>query len=379
MNTNNNLQTAIENITANAQAIDTLRASSAGSDMATAAQSLLTKKFGISETEAVQIVTDIKSGMDSYKSTHSAMTANREATLKDSLAKAVDGMNDAERINYLASMLSAIELASASAGVSKDAINSKLDANMAKSETELTDAIIAALDTLPLDVVSEAAVSLDADTISQVASAIDKNSDEFRFMAALQLYIAQREGTFKPVENGEPLSPALIGSLASGAVDAMLATADLKTGKINLAKWQEILKYILGTLFAIAATSLATLGMILLTLPLMAAVWSVLGTGFLATLLLFIIMIPVLHFAAGKTVDVVFYLLDKLAPIYDTIVVKATAFVKDIYAKISAWANAHIGNRTNATADDKQREAEQQTNPQSVPQTVIDTNIPAMA
>ena len=295
---NNNLQAATESIVANVQKINNLRTQLKGTDQYEAAQMLLIGKFGLSQTEASEIIDDLKSGIKSYQETHTSMMQNTEETVKASIASAVAGMNEAERVRYLASMLSALELASTTQELDQETIDNKLNANMAKSEEELANAIVVTIDNVPVDTLAKAAEQLDAETICDVASAIEKNTEEFRFSAALQLYIAQREGTFKVVEGSENLSPQLIGALSSGAVDAMLATADLKAGKIDLTKWQTIMKYILGAVFAVAMTCLAILGMILITLPIMGLFWNVFGTGFFATLLLFMVLIPILRYGA---------------------------------------------------------------------------------
>lgn len=348
---NNNLQAATESIVANVQKINNLRTQLKGTDQYEAAQMLLIGKFGLSQTEASEIIDDLKSGIKSYQETHTSMMQNTEETVKASIASAVAGMNEAERVRYLASMLSALELASTTQELDQETIDNKLNANMAKSEEELANAIVVTIDNVPVDTLAKAAEQLDAETICDVASAIEKNTEEFRFSAALQLYIAQREGTFKVVEGSENLSPQLIGALSSGAVDAMLATADLKAGKIDLTKWQTIMKYILGAVFAVAMTCLAILGMILITLPIMGLFWNVFGTGFFATLLLFMVLIPILRYGADKSTDAIMWMLDKLAPIYDTVVVKATVFFKGIYEKISNWIKARYGKVSNQVSE----------------------------
>lgn len=348
---NNNLQAVTESIVANVQKINNLRTQLKGTDQYEAAQMLLIGKFGLSQTEASEIIDDLKSGIKSYQETHTSMMQNTEETVKASIASAVAGMNEAERVRYLASMLSALELASTTQELDQETIDNKLNANMAKSEEELANAIVVTIDNVPVDTLAKAAEQLDAETICDVASAIEKNTEEFRFSAALQLYIAQREGTFKVVEGSENLSPQLIGALSSGAVDAMLATADLKAGKIDLTKWQTIMKYILGAVFAVAMTCLAILGMILITLPIMGLFWNVFGTGFFATLLLFMVLIPILRYGADKSTDAIMWMLDKLAPIYDTVVVKATVFFKGIYEKISNWIKARYGKVSNQVSE----------------------------
>ena len=193
---NNNLQAATESIVANVQKINNLRTQLKGTDQYEAAQMLLIGKFGLSQTEASEIIDDLKSGIKSYQETPTSMMQNTEETVKASIASAVAGMNEAERVRYLASMLSALELASTTQELDQETIDNKLNANMAKSEEELANAIVVTIDNVPVDTLAKAAEQLDAETICDVASAIEKNTEEFRFSAALQLYIAQREGTF---------------------------------------------------------------------------------------------------------------------------------------------------------------------------------------
>lgn len=348
---NNNLQAATESIVANVQKINELRTQFKEANMDEAAQMLLIDKFELSQTEASEIIEALKSGIKSYQDTHASMMQNSEATVKESIATAIAGMNEAERVRYLASMLSALELASATQGLDQQAIDNKLNANMAKNEEELTAAIVVAIDNVPVSTLAKAAEQLDAETICDVASAIEKNTEEFRFSAALQLYIAQREGTFKIEDGSEALSPQMIGALSSGAVDAMLATADLKAGKIGLNKWQAIMKYILGAVFAVAMTCLAILGMVLITLPIMGLFWNVFGTGVFATFFLIMLLIPVLLYGSDKSSDAIAWMLDKLAPVYDTVITKATAFFKGIYEKISNWIKARYNKTSNTVSE----------------------------
>lgn len=348
---NNNLQAATESIVANVQKINDLRTQLKEANLDEVAQLLLIDKFELSQTEASEIIEDLKSGIKSYQDTHVSMMQNSESTVKESIATAIAGMNEAERVRYLASMLSALELASATQELDQQAIDNKLSANMAKNEAELIAAIVVAIDNVPVSTLAKAAEQLDAETICDVASAIEKNTEEFRFSAALQLYIAQREGTFIIEEGSEALSPQMIGALSSGAVDAMLATADLKAGKIGLNKWQTIMKYILGAVFAVAMTCLAIIGMILITFPIMGLFWDVFGTGVFATILLIMLLIPVLRYGADISTDAIAWMLDKFAPIYDTVIVKVTAFFKGIYEKISNWNKARYYKTVNRISE----------------------------
>lgn len=351
MELNNNLQAAIKSIVANMQKINDLRTQFKGINQYESAQMLLIDKFELSQTEASEIIEDLKSGINSYHETHNSMMQNSEETVKASIKSATAGMNEAERVRYLASMLSALELASATDELNQEVIDNKLNANMAKAEADLTNAIVVAIDNVPMDNLAKAAEKLDAETIRDIASAIEKNTEEFRFSAALQLYIAQREGSFKVAEGSDALSPQLIGALSSGAVDAMLATSDLKAGKIDLNKWQTIMKYILGAVFAVSMMCLAIFGIMLLTLPIMGLFWNVFGTGFFATMFLFMILVPILSYGADKSTNAIMWMLDKLAPVYDSVIVKATSFFKNVYQKIATWIKARYEKVANSVSE----------------------------
>lgn len=376
MDTNNtNLQAAVTSIIANAQTIDAIRTKAVGADIYETGQMLLMDKFSLSQTESAEIVDGIKAGIESYKTTQTAMSDNREITVRESLAKAVEGMTNEESVHYLAAMLSSLELASSDTELSQNVIDAKLDSNLTKTIEELTDSIVIALDTLPLDTLANAAHSLDSQTIASVAAAIDKNSEEFRFTAALQLYIAQREGTFKPEEKAEPLAPNVIGFLACGAVDAMQATNDFKEGKISLTKWQQILKNILGTLFVITACVLASIGMAVLCAPLTITLMSILGNGFLGTLLTMFIILPVISYGSDKAMPVIMNLVERLAPVYDKVIVEITAYANDLYTKVAVWVKAHIVDPIAV----RSTTANETANVQSQPTQVAINSIPANA
>lgn len=357
MNINkNDLQVAANNLAANVKEIDNLRNKVEGTDLKEAAQLLLMEKYDLSQTEAAEIVEELQGGMTQYRTTYSAMVTDREGTVRESLEKAVSAMNEAERVRYLASMLSALQLAATKADADQAEIDNLLNANLEKTEAELTEAIIVSLDTLPVEALSEAAQELSPEALKGVAEAIDRNSGEYRFMAALQLYMMNREGNFKTEDETQTLSPRLIGALACGAIDALVATSDLQGRKIELKQWQHIIKIIAGALFMIASGCLVALGMLALTLPVMSMIWSFLGTGFFATLLIMVIMVPVIQYGVDKVADSLLEVLERLSPIYDRFIVKATAFFKSMYEKISTWIKKRYQTVRQAMTRDKAEE-----------------------
>jgi hypothetical protein len=286
------------------------------------------------------------------------MGENPEEVVKENIISATSSMNKEEKVRYLASMLSALELA-ATPDLSQEMVENKLNSNLQKNEEELIDETVKALGSLPLETLSQTIEQLDSETIKEIAKAIEMNTTEFRFFAALQLYITQREGTIKLSDADVKLTPSMIGALSAGAVDAILATSALKEGEINLERWQEIVKFICGVLFAIAVTGLTVVGLVLLTLPIMDIIWSIFGVGIMAMVMFSLIFIPLTWYGTDKATDAMIWMLEKLDPIFDKVIVRLTEMIKNTYEKILEWVKAYykkevITQASETTSQEKQ-------------------------
>lgn len=337
----NTLQTALEALSANAEQIKVIRTKAPGANVHESAQLLLIDKYQLTQTEAAEIVDAFAKGIESYRTLHSAMEADREECIKQNLAKATENMTDAERTRYLASMLSALELVSFTQ-LSQEQLDARLNANMAKDEAVLTADIVNALGTLPVDALAPVAEKLDAEAVAAVAEAVEKNSDDYRLLSALQLYMAERDGQLDL--GNEPMSPEMMGSLAAGAVDAMLVTAQLKNEEITLEKWQQVLKTILGSLFVLACVcysvtaALAVVEPIILVGMLFCGIW-----GPLAVLTAMFICIPLVYCITNVVGNASLWIVEKFAPVYDLLIVKITAVVKSLWEKICNWFKSRSG------------------------------------
>lgn len=348
--TTTNLQTACAVLSSNTETIETLKKEHEGVSLFEAAQLFLIEKYNLSQTEAFEVVTDLKAGIEEYQAARTAVEANYEETLRKAITDSLKSLNAEEQTRYLASMLTALQLAS-KAECTQATIDEAVKANSNKSQDVLIEEIVKALDTLPLSSVAEAAKTLNSESIKAVAEAINKNTADHRLMAAVQLYAAQREGLLKLEDKQSPLPPKLIGALASASVDAMLATSELQDGTITLTKWQVIIKYILGGLFAVACSSIAMLIITAVASSVMMFIWSGLGTSLIALLLSFAGILPILKYGVDYTIEGVTKVEEWLSPIYDKTVLTMTSWVTAVFASIRTWA-------TNVAHSVKERQRE---------------------
>lgn len=339
MNTNfttTNLQVASAVLSSNTEAIETLRKNKEGVDLFEAAQMFLIDKYHLSQTEACEVVTDLKAGVEEYQAALASVEANSANTIREAIEKSIDTLSDEEQTRYLASMLTALQLAS-SLACDQKAIDEAIKANSNETNDVLIEKIVIALDTLPLASVAEAAQTLNAETIKAVADAISKNTTDYRLMAAIQLYAAQREDLLKLHDTQTPLSPKVIGALASASVDAMLTTSELHDKKITLAKWQVIMKYILGSLFVVACSYVAVLAITAVAMSVMVAIWSVIGTSIIAIIVSFAMILPILKYGMDHAIEGMMNVVEWLSPIYDKVVLTVTNWVVNVFNAIKSW------------------------------------------
>lgn len=356
MNTNFttiNLQAASAVLSSNTEAIETLRKNKEGVDSFEAAQMFLIDKYHLSQTEACEVVTDLKAGVEEYQAARASVEANSAKTIREAIEKSIGTLSDEEQTHYLASMLTALQLAS-SLACDQKAIDEAVMANSNETHDVLIEKIVIALDTLPLASVAEAAQTLNAETIKAVADAISKNAADYRLMAAIQLYAAQREGLLKLNDTQTPLSPKLLGALASASVDAMLATSELHDQKITLAKWQVVMKYILGALFVVACSYVAILAITAVAMSAMIAIWSIIGTSIIAIIVSFAMILPILKYGMDYAIEGMMNMTEWLSPIYDKVVLTVTNWVVNVFNAIKLWLK-------NASQTAKEEQCETQT------------------
>lgn len=342
--TNENLQGVITAISSNAEAIDALRRREDGMNLDEAAELFLMDKYKLSQTEAADIVDGLSCGMSKYREAYGKVSENYEETIRKSVNDSLENMNDKERMKYLSSMLTLLEAAS-KPDCDKSVIDDLMKKNSARTQEELVDEIVGAMNGLSLDLVASMAKEVNMASVASLAEAIEKNSEDYRFMVAVQLYVIQRDKQLKldgvMITN---LEPEMLGALSSATVDAMLATADLQNGKITLKRWQQILKYILGAVFVVASIYFMVMILTSASVAIMLSILGVIGTSIAAIILSFVVIIPVLKYGADFTIKNIMLLLEKLSPIYDKVVTVCTSCVASAFSAAIAWVKGFLKN-----------------------------------
>lgn len=351
--TNNTLQATVDAIRANIEAINAIRATAQDMPMAEAAQILLIERYNLSQAEAQEIVEQLSGGLADY-GTQRAAAENSEDFIQSRIIAATESLSPEDRNTALSRLLTALELTS-NKEISQAEIDSLVRANAALSDDELISAIAEAYQGLNLEAVIGEMTneSLDPEMVRKIADTAALNDAEYRLAAALQLYIAQREGRFTiSGEDAPQIDPTTLGAMAGAGIDAYIASVDLHEGRITLEKWQTIMKWILGGLFAVAMFFLVVIGLAYTVGTLAVTVWFALGSGFVVYLLTMLATVLLISWLSPKLMEASFWVLDKLSPIYDKTIVKLTEWFHIVKAKVAQWFEASknwVAEKTAAT------------------------------
>lgn len=340
--TNNTLQATVNAIRANMEAIKAIRATAKEMPIAEAAEILLIERYHLSQGEAHETVEQLAAGLADYK-TQRAAAENSEDFIKERINSAVESLSPEDRITALSRVLAALVLAS-NKDVTESEIAALVNANASLSEEELVDAIAEAYQGLNIESLIGDLTNdfLDPEMVKKIGDAADLNNDDFRLAAALQLYIAQREGILSLSDDADApqIDPTTLGAMAGAGIDAYVAAVDLHEGRITLEKWQRITKWILGALFAVAFGLLVIVALAYSLGSIVAGILSILGTGFFVTLLTVFAMITVISWSMEYAVTGGAWLMEKLSPIYDKVIVKLTEWFNIAKEKVAKWVES---------------------------------------
>jgi len=359
--TNNTLQATVDAIRANIEAINAIRATAQDMPMAEAAQILLIERYNLSQAEAQEIVEQLSGGLADYN-TQRAAAENSEDFIKSRIIAATESLSPEDRTTALSRLLTALELTN-NKETSQEEIDSLVRANAMLSDEDLINAIAEAYQGLNLEAIIGQVTneSLDTEMVQKIADTAALNDAEYRLAAALQLYIAQREGRFTiSGEDAPQIDPTTLGAMAGAGIDAYIASIDLHEGRITLEKWQRIMKWILGGLFAVAMFLFVTVALAYSVGTLALAIFYALGTGFVIYLLTMIATVLLISWISPRLVDAQAWILEKLSPIYDKVIVKLTEWFHIIKAKVAQWFEASknwVAEKTAATTPAQTRPA----------------------
>lgn len=339
-----------------------------GSDMSVEeiAQQLIINKFGDAQIEAEEIVNDLKKGLANFDDLFNKNKETESINVKEYLQETTKNYSEEERKNCYVNILTSLELLKFD-NLSEKEVNAKLSANAELSTDELIDKIESVLNNnISLESLTEKVKEgVNADTISKIAHEIELHKDEYRLMAAVYLYVEQREGNLHISDSEFSMSAEGVGALAGAAIEMIITNNALNEGEIDLTTWQKVVKWILGAALGI------TLGYAVMMLILGASVWattflmSTLGTSVVAAIFSLIAVAYIGCKAAGELGEMWADVMIMYSDFYDEYIGVVTEKVANWITTLKSWI-IEITNKTKsalqgnkATDDETQPEAPQ--------------------
>lgn len=307
------------------------------------AQRYLMDKLSVTQSEAEEICNDIQQGISEFDTQFATNLSTGKVNLRERLESVTESMDEEKRVKYLSGVLTAFQVAQQQE-MSSQEISALQEENAKYSVEELINRIENLFDEkLSVEKLAEFVdTNVDATAIVELARQIDMSKEEYRFLAATILCVGQHNGSVKLSD--EPIPASLLGSLASAGVAAIKITGDLKEGKIDLKRWQVVLKWILGALVCCALCCAAIIVMCLLAGAIADVIFTVLGTGFLAILAASAILFYLSWNVSQHTVDGIFSLLEVLSGIYDQYIEPITQKVNGWFVAVKEWFGSVVEN-----------------------------------
>lgn len=332
---NETINMIVSAINDNMSDIQAMRTSEASVEVA--GQKLLVQKYGLSEMEASEIIEDLKKGISEFENQMVSARTQNNVSVEENLSKLSEDMDDEKRIEYYASILTALQLLTSDEKNANE-IESVLSENKALSIDELVAKIDQTLnESISLDVIGNSVKKeLNAETMAELTSKIEMNKEDFRLNTALWIYILQRDGKIKLTDSEIGLPASTIGSMAAAGVETIITTNEYIQGNISLSTWQVVMKWILGSLiFAclfVASVTLVCYG----ALSFLSILLSLFGTGTLAIMVSFVMSMLAAWSWTETLSGVQFLILEKLGEIYDKYIPVLTQKVNNLCAILKA-------------------------------------------
>ena len=325
---------AVEAIKKHGEEFDAIRMEGSNLSIEEIAQKLIIDKFGDAQIEAEEIVNDLKKGLANFDAQFNKNKETEKINVKECLEEATKDNTDEERKNCYVNILTAIELLNAKE-LSEDDVNAKLAENAELSEEELLAKIEDVMNsTISLDSLAEKVKEgLSSDTLSQLAKEIELNKDDYRFMAAVWLYVEQREGNLKLSDSDFAISAEQIGTLAGASVEAIITNNALNEGKIDMATWQKVMKWIIGAAIGLFLAYGCFLVVANVSLLAMSLILSNLGSGTFAIFL----SLAVAIYVAWKSSDI---MAEGWMMVMEAYLDFYNKHIAGITAKVASWITA---------------------------------------
>lgn len=338
---NETLNAAVKAMSESQEEIKNLREQAKVEPINEVVQRYLIDKLDMSQSEAEEVCNDIQQGITEFDSQFAANSASEKAILREKLESVIKDMEEETRVKYLSGILTAFQVAqqqelSAEEVTSLQESNAKLSVEdlISKIETQFND-------NFSVENLAEFVnTNVDASAIIELAHQIDMSKEEYRFLAAAILCVGQHTGKVKLSE--EPIPASLLGALASAGVETLSLTGELKEGKIDLKRWQTVLKWILGALVVCALGVAAIVLVSLFTASLVDVIFTLLGDGFLGMFVTSIISVFVAWNTSEYLLGNLPKLLDLLASVYDQYIEPITQKVKNWAAIVKGWIDTVV-------------------------------------
>lgn len=338
---NETLNAAVKAMSESQEEIKNLREQAKVEPINEVVQRYLMDKLDMTQSEAEEVCNDIQQGITEFDSQFAANSASEKVILREKLESVIKDMEEETRVKYLSGILTAFQVAqqqelSAEEVTSLQESNAKLSVEdlISKIETQFND-------NFSVENLAEFVnTNVDASAIIELAHQIDMSKEEYRFLAAAILCVGQHTGKVKLSE--EPIPASLLGALASAGVETLSLTGELKEGKIDLKRWQTVLKWILGTLVVCALGVAAIVLVSLFTASLVDVIFTLLGDGFLGMFVTSIISVFVAWNTSEYLLGNLPKLLDLLASVYDQYIEPITQKVKNWAAIVKGWIDTVV-------------------------------------
>lgn len=338
---NETLNAAVKAMSESQEEIKNLREQAKVEPINEVVQRYLMDKLDMTQSEAEEVCNDIQQGITEFDSQFAANSASEKAILREKLESVIKDMEEETRVKYLSGILTAFQVAqqqelSAEEVTSLQESNAKLSVEdlISKIETQFND-------NFSVENLAEFVnTNVDASAIIELAHQIDMSKEEYRFLAAAILCVGQHTGKVKLSE--EPIPASLLGALASAGVETLSLTGDLKDGKIDLKRWQTVLKWILGALVVCALGVAAIVLVSLFTASLVDVIFTLLGAGFLGMFVTSIISVFVAWNTSEYLLGNLPKLLDLLASVYDQYIEPITQKVKNWATIVKGWIDTVV-------------------------------------
>lgn len=359
---NETLNAAVKAMSESQEEIKNLREQAKVEPINEVVQRYLMDKLDMTQIEAEEVCNDIQQGITEFDSQFAANSASEKAILREKLESVIKDMEEETRVKYLSGILTAFQVAqqqelSAEEVTSLQESNAKLSVEdlISKIETQFND-------NFSVENLAEFVnTNVDASAIIELAHQIDMSKEEYRFLAAAILCVGQHTGKVKLSE--EPIPASLLGALASAGVETLSLTGELKEGKIDLKRWQTVLKWILGALVVCALGVAAIVLVSLFTASLVDVIFTLLGAGFLGMFVTSIISVFVAWNTSEYLLGNLPKLLDLLASVYDQYIEPVTQKVKNWAAIVKGWIDTVVDKVKNKVGSTVKTEEQVQTPP----------------